>query len=386
MSFGIYVHIPYCVQRCHYCDFATFTREQAPPMSQYLQWILTEIRSRHGGIPKSTVTSIYFGGGTPSLFPPEYILSIVSELANVGFRFDHEIEITIEINPATITEETLDIYKKGGVNRYSVGAQSFNDRLLESCGRIHSADDTRNTLQLLTDNHLNFSFDLLFALPGQSLEDLRVDLNEVALFSPPHLSTYCLTVPSGHPMSKGRPLEDHQIQMFAEIESHLGQIGLHKYEISNFSKPGQQSRHNWLYWTNQPYWGIGLSAHSYLPHSGNGVRFWNPPTFHGYQAQISCDIDEWGYMCLPENQYEELSEREAAIDYCYTHLRTSHGIAESTLLGRFSQALIDPVFQQLQQLQQEGLVIYKPDSGHWRLTPQGEMVNNQVLSQIVMAI
>jgi oxygen-independent coproporphyrinogen-3 oxidase len=204
MDFGAYVHIPYCLQRCRYCDFTTFEFSEIMPPEKYLQILLREIRKRSSLFEPTKLASLYFGGGTPSLIPAPFILSIISELANCGFEIDSDSEVTIEINPATVNEEKLDFYIKSGINRFSVGAQSFNDDLLKLCGRRHLAEDTRHTLRLLRERSLNYSFDLLFALPSQTLDQLKQDLDEVELFDPPHLSAYCLTVPSGHPMAKNR--------------------------------------------------------------------------------------------------------------------------------------------------------------------------------------
>lgn len=151
MAFGVYIHIPYCIQRCHYCDFTTFRQEQIMPPEDYISLVLQEIRLRAPKIPMKTIHSIYFGGGTPSLIDPQLILSLIHELARQGFRQSEQCEITIEINPGTLNKEKLDAYIKGGVNRFSVGAQSFNDKRLKACGREHRVEDTRLVLNLLKE-------------------------------------------------------------------------------------------------------------------------------------------------------------------------------------------------------------------------------------------
>ena len=226
MALSVYVHIPYCLQRCRYCDFTTFEQSEIMAPEKYVGWVVQEIRRRHSFWPTHEIETLYFGGGTPSLLAPELIVTICRELANVGFAFTADCEITLEINPATLSEAKLDAYMHAGFNRFSVGAQTFNDALLKMCGRRHSAADTRETLRLLRKFQLNYSFDLLFALPGQTLNDVKLDLDEVTSFAPPHLSAYCLTVPETHPMSLGRPPEDEQIEMFEAIETHLHLDGL----------------------------------------------------------------------------------------------------------------------------------------------------------------
>ncbi|MCB0411885.1 MAG: radical SAM protein, partial [Bdellovibrionales bacterium] len=201
MGISVYVHIPYCIQRCHYCDFTTFEQSQIMPPKQYIDLVRREIQQRAHLIEPKLISTLYFGGGTPSLLESKFILSLINELANAGFRFDPDLEATLEINPATMDQDKLEDYLKMGINRFSVGAQSFNDQFLKACGRRHSAKDTRETLKILSDRRLNYSFDLLFALPHQTMDHLKQDLQEATQFQPPHMSLYCLTVPEGHRMS-----------------------------------------------------------------------------------------------------------------------------------------------------------------------------------------
>ncbi|MCB0361182.1 MAG: radical SAM family heme chaperone HemW, partial [Bdellovibrionales bacterium] len=335
MDFGVYVHIPYCLQRCRYCDFTTFEFTEIMPPEEYLEILLQEIRAGSNLFPPTPLSSLYFGGGTPSLIPTEHILSIIHELANWGFPISNQTEVTIEINPATIDEGKIERYLSAGINRFSVGAQTFEDKLLQLCGRRHSAEDTRQTLNILSRRHLNFSFDLLFALPTQTLDQLKHDLEEVLFFDPPHLSAYCLTIPQGHPMSYGRPPEGVQIEMFDEIEQSLKKIALQKYEISNFSQPGKESRHNLLYWKDKPYWGIGLSAHSYLPRVGNGLRFWNSKQLSTYQSQIRENHLKRGIDQIPQDQKEYLEIHESLTDFCHTSLRIKDGLSCGALKAKY---------------------------------------------------
>ena len=171
MAFGVYVHIPYCLQRCSYCDFATFEWNQIIPPEKYIELVKKEIRDRSPLVHKATsqkkVDTVYFGGGTPSLIDAEHIVAVLDELAKQGFEISSDAEVTIEINPATIDPEKLKTYLAAGVNRFSVGAQTFNDQLLKAAGRKHSAQDTIQTLDLLHRHQVDFSFDLLFALPNE---------------------------------------------------------------------------------------------------------------------------------------------------------------------------------------------------------------------------
>lgn len=380
MALSVYVHIPYCLQRCRYCDFTTFEQSEILPPDEYVRWVLAEIRNRHHLWATREIQTLYFGGGTPSLIDPRLIVAICHELANVGFSFKSGAEITLEINPATISEAKLNTYLEAGVNRFSVGAQTFNDRLLQDCGRRHTANDTRETLHLLQKYRLNYSFDLLFALPGQSLDVLKNDLAEVELFNPPHLSAYCLTVPDGHPMSTGRPPEADQIAMFALIEERLRQMGLLKYEISNFARPGYESQHNQTYWSDQSYWGIGLSSHSYQKEGSPwGRRFWNPKSLKAYAAQVELAGRDFVEI-LGDEQVEQLKAHEALTDFSHIFLRTTQGISENALQYKFPEDLSSLLLKRIESLVRSGLV--ERSGQFWRLTSEGQLISNKAFEEL----
>ena len=379
MALSVYVHIPYCLQRCRYCDFTTFEQSEILPPVRYVDQVRQEINGRQHLWSDRQIQTLYFGGGTPSLVDPELIVNLCGQLANVGFTKTSDFESTIEINPATINRAKLETYLRAGINRFSVGAQTFDDDLLKMCGRKHTANDTRETLRLLAEYKLNYSFDLLFALPGQTLAGLRKDLNEVAQFEPPHLSAYCLTVPEGHAMSTGRPPEGEQVEMFALIESRLAQMGLFKYEISNFAKPGAQSKHNQSYWNDSAYWGIGLSSHSYAPHLGPfGTRFWNPKSLKEYAKQVSPKFTAW--TDLPAESLEGLQEHEALTDFCHMHLRMMTGLPEAALRQKFRASTLLRVWPILRQLTERGLL--ENVNSHWRLTGPGQLISNKVFQDL----
>jgi oxygen-independent coproporphyrinogen-3 oxidase len=384
MALSVYVHIPYCLQRCRYCDFTTFEQSEILAPRSYVDWILQEIRLRHSFWKESQIRTLYFGGGTPSLLAPELIVAIYQELANVGYSFTPDCEVTIEINPATLTEASLNQYMQAGFNRFSVGAQTFDDALLKACGRRHDAEDTRDTLNLLHKYHLNYSFDLLFALPKQNMSGLRRDLEEVAGFSPPHLSAYCLTIPEGHPMSLGRPPEEEQVEMFAEITASLQKTGLHKYEISNFARPGFESRHNLAYWNDSNYWGIGLSSHSYQQNYGDfGMRFWNPKSLTEYGMQTRLKKESFTEV-LPPTQYEKLDCHESLTDFCHMFLRTQEGLSVEALRKKFGATLTSLVESRLEKLRSRGLLQAESQgtSPRFSLTPQGELISNKVFEEL----
>ena len=383
MKFGVYVHIPYCIQRCTYCDFATYEQSKIMAPADYVQLLHEEIRQKRGYYAPRKLDTLYFGGGTPSLLEPKMIVSIIHELEKHGFTTGPGTEITLEINPATLTREKLKYYVDHGFNRFSVGAQTFDDKLLKMVKREHNAKQTLETLDLLRSFNLNFSFDILFALPTQTLAGLRRDVEIAVEQGSAHISPYCLTVPETHPLAKGRALEDEQVDMFELIASELGQRNFQQYEISNFARPGFESQHNLLYWTDENYWGLGLSAHSYSKHSSWGTRYWNASTIELYQKQV---LEQKGQSFatpesqLPENQFEVLEKHQALTDFCHTSLRLMRGLDERILAERFPANAGASVLSTLQQLADKGLV--KNDKGHWALTQSGLVISNQVFRDL----
>ena len=382
MALSVYIHIPYCLQRCRYCDFTTFEWSQIVPPEQYVSWLRQEIRNRHQGLFDRSIRTIYFGGGTPSLLDAELIISILEELNNAGFRRTDDCEVTIEINPATMDQEKLEKYLRAGINRFSVGAQSFHDSLLKDCGRKHSAQETRETLSILKNLNLNYSFDLLFALPHQTLDMVKQDVEEALSFQPHHLSAYCLTVPEGHPMSFGRAPEDEQVQMFDWIETRLAKNGLYKYEISNFARPGFESQHNMAYWSDRSYWGLGLSAHSYFPDAGPfGTRFWNPKSLDDYKKQTQIlSVGRKPFELLPPDQKESLLEHEALTDFCHMFLRTATGLPKSPLNRRFYRTAT-LAEKRLKHLVTKDFL--SESAQGWSLTTKGQMLSNQVFAELL---
>ncbi len=377
---GLYIHIPYCLQRCRYCDFATYVFDQILPPEKYVELLIAELKLKQALFPQKELRSIYFGGGTPSLLDASLILSLLEHIANSGLKISQETEITLEINPATLSRDKITRLMAGGVNRFSVGAQTFNDSLLSEAGRKHSSADTRQTLDLLCHLNVNYSFDLLFALPHQSLADLEEDLRIIAEYSPPHLSAYCLTVPEGHPMSYHRLEDNAQVEMFRRIESALLDVGIRRYEISNFAKPGFESKHNLLYWQDENYIGLGLSAHSYLKTLDTwGARFWNPSTIEKYEELILSQPSD-PILALEKMQCLERPDAKSSLfDYCHTALRLEEGLIEENLHKKFSHSLTIDILNELKKLKSQDLVI-QTTGDRWRLTEKGRHLSNYVFT------
>lgn len=372
---GVYIHIPYCLQRCTYCDFATYVHTEIPPPQDYIKLVTQEIQLRSKFFKPQTLHSLYFGGGTPSLIPAEFIVELIQALSKLGYTTGPRTEVTLEINPATVDEKKLDVYLKNGVNRFSVGAQTFSDRLLKMVNREHNSKQTLETLELLNQRNLNFSFDLLFALPTQTLQELDYDLEVALQLGSKHISPYCLTVPEGHPLSKNRPLEEDQVEMFRRIHETLLAKGYLRYEISNYALPGFESRHNNLYWQDKNYWGLGLSAHSYNKNAGLwGQRFWNPNSYKVYQEQILSNL-----TALPSSQMEHLEEHQSLTDFCHTSLRLTSGLSTKKLADKFSKKAVNIIDALALPLLQKNLLVNQNDS--YILTDPGILISNQIFEK-----
>lgn len=379
-QFGVYFHIPYCLQRCTYCDFATYEQSQILPAENYTQLVLQEMEQRKSFFTPRHLNTIYFGGGTPSLVDPTNILQMIQGLEKLGFTRGPDTEITIEINPATLNKKKMETYLQTGINRFSVGAQTFDNAQLKKVRREHTAQQTEETLLFLKNYNVNYSFDLLFALPGQTMEDLKRDLEYVLKFDPPHVSPYCLTVPKENPLSAGRPDDDKQVEMFEVIAATLRNAGYVQYEISNFAKPGFESKHNSLYWQDQEWWGLGLSAHSYSKSTEHGVRFWNVRSIQDYEKQIRSNQVITAPINLPESQFENLERHQAMTDFCHTSLRMLSGLDMNAVTKKFNSTQALKIQDRCLKMLAKGW-LEKTPSG-FKLTDEGVVISNQVYIEL----
>ncbi len=386
MGLGVYFHIPYCLQRCTYCDFATYVHTEIQPPEVYVESVKRELASRHflfTDFKHLPLKTIYFGGGTPSLISADLIVNLIAELSKFGYQTGPNTEITIEINPATVDERKLEIYLAAGINRFSVGAQSFSDRLLKLVHREHSAQQTKDTLELLRKYNLNFSFDLLFALPTQTLAELQNDVDIAIGLGSKHISPYCLTVPEGHPLSKNRPLEDEQIEMFDVIHQKLTSQNFSRYEISNYALPGYESQHNLLYWSDQSYWGLGLSAHSYMKNNlafnNWGTRFWNSSNFNLYAKDFDQPSLTKNVFDLMPSAKEDLKKNQSLTDFCHTALRLSRGLVLADVRNKFGLAAVNQIEKIGSSLVGNQVLVRHEDA--YLLTDRGVLVSNQVFEK-----
>jgi oxygen-independent coproporphyrinogen-3 oxidase len=377
---GIYLHIPFCKSRCSYCDFATDIYRSPEAVDRYVAAICREINESGVADPKSEIRNlksadtIYFGGGTPSLLFPHQVERILKTV-NENFNVVRNTEITMEMNPATVTPESLWAFKSLGVNRASFGVQTFNDRALKLLGRGHDANDARKTYKLLREADFeNISFDLIAGLPGQTLDDWQRNLDEAISMSPEHLSLYLLEIHEGTPLAEqvrgGRqptPDDDLAAAMYEIMCERLAAAGYEQYEISNFSRPGFESRHNTKYWLLDPVYGFGVSAHS----------------FDGYERYAN-ERDTNCYVETIESAGNAETSRQsidAISETMFLGLRLNGGIDIDALSKRFKVSITDKYCSEIEELQE--LELLKTNGTNLRLTNKGRLFSNEVFQRFI---
>ena len=315
-AFGFYGHVPFCAKRCDYCAFATWT-DRTHLVERYLQACRIDVeRSVRAGVPEAT--SVFFGGGTPSLVPASLLMEVLDAIPR-----STSAEVTVECNPDTVTPELFAAYAAAGVNRVSLGVQSMVPRVLQSLGRTHDVDNVRTAAALARDTFPTFNLDVIYGGAGESLDDWHRTLDEVLALEPPHLSAYALTVEPGTPLAADaarHPDDDDQADKYLLATELLGDAGLQWYEISNWARPGHECKHNWLYWSQGEYLGVGCAAHSHR----EGRRWWNVRTPERYIEAVESDRS-------PDAGGEELEPDARELEGLQLALRTSAGVPASAL-------------------------------------------------------
>lgn len=372
---GIYIHIPFCKQKCYYCDFISYAN-QCEEISPYIEALVKEIESFD--FSTYQVTSIYIGGGTPSYLESQFIQQILAKLqAKIDFK---EVEITIEVNPGTVTEEKLKDYKEAGINRISIGLQSTEDRLLKQMGRIHTYEDFSDTYHLAQEiGFQNINVDLMLGLPNQTIEDLKRSLTKVVNLNPNHISIYSLIVEEKTKMAKlleeGKlvlPEEEQERRMYWYVKDFLELKGYEHYEISNFAKKGKESKHNSNCWNQEEYIGFGVAAHSYL----NRIRFRNLSNIKKYIQNIQTNQLRKNIKIEEEQTLEEQKN-----EFMMLGFRKLEGVN----IAKFKEKFVDnPIFlyrNKLNQLAKDGLI--EIDLNYIRLTKKGLDLANLVFEEFI---
>ena len=367
---GIYFHIPFCKKKCIYCDFfsGNFSREGK---DRYLLAMMRELEVRRKELKGEEIATVYFGGGTPSLlFPDEIGVSLHAAGCCKG------AEVTVEVNPDDVTAEYIANLRKVGVNRISMGVQSFNDKELKLLGRRHNARKAIDAAKAIRYAGIsNLSIDLIYGIPGQSEQSWRKSLEQAIALHPKHISAYSLTYEEGTPLSRLRDEgaiaeanDDLSVRFFDMLLDTLEANGYKQYEISNFSLPGKQSRHNSAYWQFTPYLGIGASAHSF----DGKVRRYNPSNLSLYINKVL----EQGVAY--EEEHETLSQLYD--EWVMTRLRTAKGMNLKALGERFGESYLAHCRKAMQPHLQQGLITIT--RGVVRLTRKGVMLSDMVFRDL----
>lgn len=367
-----YVHIPFCTQICYYCDFSkVFIKNQ--PVDNYLQALIREFES----YDIEQLRTLYIGGGTPTSITAQQLDYLLTNLIK---HLDLSVleEFTIEANPGDLTDDKIEVLKKSAVNRVSLGVQTFNDKQLKRIGRSHNESQIYSTIDhLKTAGFDNISIDLIYALPGQTMEDVKENVAKAIALDIPHLSLYSLILEHHtvfmNKMRRGKlnlPQEDLEVEMFEYIIAELEANGFEHYEISNFTKPDFESRHNLMYWDNAEYYGVGAGASGYL----NGVRYRNRGPIQHYLKAVS-----EGNARLSE---EVLTKNEMMEEELFLGLRKKSGVSIAKFEEKFGVSFEEHYGQIVTELCQQGLLV--SDDKVVRMTKKGLFLGDTVAERFIL--
>lgn len=378
----LYIHIPFCVKKCRYCDFLSFPSCTGEAMDSYTQALVREIEY-DGDRTHMPVSSVFFGGGTPSLLSVGNLESIMKALHD-HFCLQDDAECTIEANPGTVTLDKAKAMKEMGINRISVGVQTWNDQLLKTLGRIHTAHQAEECLRLFQQAGFdNISVDLMTGLPGQTLEDVTASIYKAVSMGITHLSCYSLIVEEGtefYRLFQKRQLplpdEDTEREMYHQAVETLRELGLYRYEISNFSRPGFESRHNSGYWERRPYLGLGLGSSSFY----HETRWHNTENLNEYCQLANCQLAEGDDMersvSSIRRDVEKLTVNDQMEEFMFLGLRMDRGISCQDFKRLFGRDLGEVYGPVIDKHCGDGLLCKKGDRLH--LTDRGVDLSNQV--------
>lgn len=378
MQSSIYIHTPYCRRKCHYCDFNS-TDTPAIPLEDYTGLLLAEIDAALAARVLLPVPTLYFGGGTPSLFSPSQLARLLAAVDN-GCGLADAAEVTLEANPGTLTPEQLHGYLVAGINRLSLGIQSLDDDQLRLLGRSHSAAQARAALAMARKAGCrNIGIDLMHSLPGQSLAQWQRTLQAAVALEPEHISAYGLTVEEGTPLaalvasgSLSITGEETAAAMFEVTATQLTAAGYEHYEIANFARPGFRSRHNQVYWERGNYLGFGAGAHSFRRSPGFGIRWENPADLTAYAAIAGTPAAAEGGVAL--------TRREAMAEFFFLGLRLTEGVDLERFAMEFGVSAATAFPGVIERHCENGLLAR---AAKLRLTARGLLLANRVMADFV---
>jgi putative oxygen-independent coproporphyrinogen III oxidase len=376
LPLALYAHFPWCVQKCPYCDFNSHALRDELPEQRYLEALKRDLDAQLSEVPGRKLSSIFLGGGTPSLFSPAAIGSLIDHArARLGFVAD--MEITLEANPGTIERGRFAEYRAAGVSRVSLGAQSFDDRQLKTLGRIHSSDETRRAAEELHASGLtNFNLDLMYALPGQTAAEAEADVRAAVALNPTHLSQYHLTIEPGTLFAAAPPTQpgDEIVEeMLSRSLQMLAEAGFQQYEVSGYARPGARCAHNLNYWNFGDYLGIGAGAHGKISDAATGVvlrtQQWREPRRY-------LGADPGGFT------RRTIGMADLPFEFAMNGFRLVDGFAASLFEDRTGLP-ISILARALAPAMAKGLVEEQSDT--WRATPQGLRFLNDILVELLPA-
>ncbi len=371
---GLYLHIPFCLSKCAYCDFYSLPGQSESEIDAYLEALLQHIRETAPCAKNQLVDTVYFGGGTPSLLGPKRLKLLLNTLEK-NFQLSKNSEITLEANPGTLTPVALKKIKAAGFNRLSLGVQSLDDDMLKRLGRRHTAQEALDIFDAARSVGFdNLSVDLMYGLPGQTLEAFTGDLQKILRLRPDHVSCYGLKLEENTPLFREAPecpSDDEQAQQYLSAVDILTEAGYRHYEISNFALPSRHSRHNMKTWNLEPYLGLGVAAHSDF----GGMRWSHIKDIDAFIRGIG----EGGELVA---DCERIPPKERAGEYIMLRLRTDDGIS-SNEYARLFKASFAPMERELERFEALGLAAHSGDRYH--LTARGFLLSNRIIRSVLDA-
>lgn len=403
-SISIYIHIPFCVKKCQYCDFLSAPADSRA-QEVYLRALKQEIREQAARYRKYEVQTVFIGGGTPTAVPCEKLCEVLKTVFTC-YRVNPQAEISMEANPGTVTKEALLLYRKAGINRLSIGLQSADDGELKLLGRIHTYRDFLQTYRWAQEaGFTNINLDIMSALPGQSVENYKKTLETVLSLKPQHISAYSLIVEEGTPFYEkygqeseklqatgekqpDLPSEEEEREMYALTEKLLAAAGYHRYEISNYALPGRECRHNRVYWKRGNYVGFGLGAASLV----ENVRFENTRKMQEYLAEyagvpdaepVSADAAQGDMQQIFRGEnVHPLSQQEQMEETMFLGLRLTEGVSKAEFHRQFGVSMEQIYGEVIQENTAQGLLA--DEAGYLRLTREGMDLSNYVMAQFLL--